>query len=387
MICVYVFFEYVRPQSIMPQLDVLPWTRITLILVLLGLLGEMKGKSVSDAASKWLIIFFMVILLCSFTAYWPEFAYRKLFGYYSWVIIYFLIINIVNTRERFIVFITFFLLCLVKVSLFGARTWAMRGFSFTDWGMVGPPGYFENSGELAIQMIMFSFISFQLINVCKPWISARKYKFMVFIFPVTGMMTIMASSSRGGQLALLAAIVFYFAKNLDFKKIALAGIILSFGYLILPAEQKARFSEMGDDPSSIQRLYYWEHGIDMWQDHKFKGVGYFNFIPYYSTHYKEHQLFLRVELPHNIFIQIVAELGTLGLIVYLILIRLTFLSDKKNPTSIAGTLAPGFNAAFVGFLIAGQFVSVAYYPFMWIHLAMVASLRNISKKHSGDSKN
>ena len=40
-------------------------------------------------------------------------------------------------------------------------------------------------------------------------------------------------------------------------------------------------------------------------------------------------------------------------------------------------LSYGFDAAFVGFLIAGQFVTIGYYPFMWIHLALVAAARNV----------
>jgi putative inorganic carbon (HCO3(-)) transporter len=51
--------------------------------------------------------------------------------------------------------------------------------------------------------------------------------------------------------------------------------------------------------------------------------------------------------------------------------------DKDDPYSkFSYSLSRGFDAAFMGFLIAGQFVTVGYYPFMWIHLALVVSLKN-----------
>jgi len=42
-------------------------------------------------------------------------------------------------------------------------------------------------------------------------------------------------------------------------------------------------------------------------------------------------------------------------------------------------LSRGLDLNLVGFLLAGQFVSVVYYPFMWITLALSVCLSNIIK--------
>jgi hypothetical protein len=34
-------------------------------------------------------------------------------------------------------------------------------------------------------------------------------------------------------------------------------------------------------------------------------------------------------------------------------------------------MAKGMNLALLGYVVAGQFVTVAYYPFLWIHLTFV----------------
>lgn len=152
MICAYLFLEYVRPQSIYPAIDILPWTQIAVLGALVGCFLDKSVRWASSSINVWLSLFFVVILLSSFFAYWPDVSYSQLKNLYTWIIIYFLIINIINTERRLFIFLCIFLIASFKLSLSLSIKWAERGFSFTDWGLKGPPGFFENSGELAIQM-------------------------------------------------------------------------------------------------------------------------------------------------------------------------------------------------------------------------------------------
>src|SRR5690606_24743667 len=122
-------------------------------------------------------------------------------NFYTWMIIYFLIINIVNTRKRFFIFIFIFFLASFKLSFSLARVWAFRGFSFTSWGLMGPPGFFQNSGELAIQMAVFWPLALATAISLKPYVVTWK-RWALFAMPITAGMVILGSSSRGGQLAL-----------------------------------------------------------------------------------------------------------------------------------------------------------------------------------------
>src|SRR5690606_37783463 len=107
---------------------------------------------------------------------------------------------------RFFIFILLFLLDSYKLSFHGAKTWVLRGFSFTDWGITGPPGFFQNSGELAIEMLMLFPLSYGVLELVSPFM--RRYqKIILLSVPVTAVMTIVAASSRGGQIAL--AVQFY----------------------------------------------------------------------------------------------------------------------------------------------------------------------------------
>ncbi|MBW3225628.1 O-antigen ligase family protein [Marinobacter adhaerens] len=385
MVCAYLFFEYVRPQSIYPAIDFLPWTQLTVIGAILGCFVDKSVRWVSSPVNILLVIFFIIILISSFFAYFPEASYKNLDKYYLWLIIYFVIINIVNTKERFFIFICIFLLASFKLSLSLAITWAQRGFSFTDWGLMGPPGFFQNSGELAIQMLIFWPIAWAFVQYVKPYISKLLY-LLLLLMPITAIMVILGASSRGAQLALVAQLVVMNYRYIINPKVVVSiFVVLALLWTFVPDEQKGRFETMGEDVTSRQRLLYWENGMKMIQEHPFFGVGYFNFAPYYQRYYPEDLLVQRAQLPHNIFIQVGTDTGIIGLTIFFLLLIVamrkgnSLRSNKNCPLRLAGTCA---NLSLLGFLVAGQFVTVTYYPFLWIHLALITSLSNSLENYS-----
>jgi putative inorganic carbon (HCO3(-)) transporter len=113
-------------------------------------------------------------------------------------------------------------------------------------------------------------------------------------------------------------------------------------------------------------------------------VGFFNFIPYYEAHYSYDMLYPRAQLPHNIFIQIGTDAGFIALFLFILLILYCLFVPIKIYKSnkyvdLEKAVAAGLGYGVLGFLIAGQFVTIAYYPFLWIHLAMIVALSNLGK--------
>jgi putative inorganic carbon (HCO3(-)) transporter len=101
-----------------------------------------------------------------------------------------------------------------------------------------------------------------------------------------------------------------------------------------------------------------------------------------------------VELPHNILIQVGTDAGFCGLFVYIMLIYRGFKVTReiRTYTNIPDAeyysgLSKGLDAGLWGFFIAGQFVTVGYYPFMWINLALAVSLKHITIQQSKRSTN
>ena len=399
MICLYLFVEYVRPQSIITSLGVLPWAKIFLILSAVTLLADKQRRWVADPANKWLTLFLLTIVASSLSATYPDMSWGHFMDFFGWYVIYFLIINIVRTEARFLLLLAVFLLCSFKLSLFGAKTWTLRGFAFTKWGLQGPPGYFENSGEFAIQMLMFSPVAYELARFLKPHISTLKY-YVLMLLPVTGAMSVMGASSRGAQVAMGYQIYGTLLKGrISFKTLATAAVIVYAVIALLPEEQKARFISAGDDSTSQQRLLYWGHGVAMIEAHPLLGVGYYNFSRYFATHWPQDMLHGPAytpegvavsELPHNIFIQIGTDTGITGLLLFGMLIYRTWKTEREirllarerqDTSKPFAALARGLLVGMWGFVIAGQFVTVTYYPFFWINLAFVVALKNIARNH------
>ena len=117
--------------------------------------------------------------------------------------------------------------------------------------------------------------------------------------------------------------------------------------------------------------------------HPLLGVGYDNWIPYYRARYNPN-----AELPHNIFVEAAAEFGYLGLLCFLglilasfVLTRRTRLENQRNqlPSSFINGAALGLDAALVGYLISGFFVTVLFYPYFWMNLTLVAALYSVTK--------
>lgn len=383
LICGYLFFEYVRPQSLYPAIDVLPWVQIVVILAVIALVFEGGLKRLNVPGTGALIFFTSVVILSSYLAFRPELAFTELSLYLSWVLIFFLITTSITTQERFFVFMLLFLLASFKMSQFGARSWASIGFGFRNWGVSGAPGWFSNSGELGIQMCIFIPLATAFIwGLRDHWKEWGRWKLGFFLlFPVTGLMTIIASSSRGAIVGIAVVLLWWLAfVSRRFKTFVIVALVAVTTYVVLPEEQLQRFETAGDDRTSTERTNRWNDGLEIISDNPVLGVGYRNWRPYYAAHYPHRSAH---GYSHNIFVDAGAELGLMGLLGFLALIAATFRLNWRSRRLLRGPpgqdrflymMAYGLDGALVGYLASGFFVSVLFYPYFWINFAMTAAL-------------
>jgi len=386
MLCFYLMLQYFDPAKIYQHLDLLPWDKIVLGLTVLAWPMDPRRRWVSDSTNIWMTLFLVVIIVSSAFATYPDISWSRWFDFVDWYVIYFLIINLVTTGERYFIFMGIFLLANFKLSFFGARTWAERGFGFTSWGLEGPPGFFGNSSDFSSEMLMFAPIAFELALFVKPF-ARRVFYWFLMLGAVTAAMSVLGASSRGSQVGLaFQGAWIAVQRKLRVSVLIALGLLAGVGYALLPTAEKARFASIGKDNTSIQRLDYWRAGLKMIENHPILGVGYFNFAPVYAVHDRFKLWHGKAQLPHNIFIQVGTDSGLIGLGVFLMLIYRNFKVAKdirracakhKESPAFAPAVARGLTITTWGFVIAGQFNTVAYYPFLWINLALTVSLSNI----------
>jgi O-antigen ligase len=271
---------------------------------------------------------------------------------------------------------------------------AMRGFSFAGYGLSGSPGWFANSGELALEMVVMFSMSLSILIAFRDHVrKSIRWWILVLLFPGTAAMTVIGSSSRGGQLALAAVIIFYFVRGRQvIKRAAIIAILAYIGQHVLPEEQLERFSTAGSDETSELRLQHWEHAMEVIEKNPF-GIGYKNWIPYYAAIYHPEVL----EQIHNTFLQTFVDLGYPGGVLFLVMIVTSFIMNIKTSREMNGVggdeersiaaVATGINLGLLGTLIAAFFMSVLWYPMFWLAFAMTSALRHVSQNRLKVVKN
>jgi O-antigen ligase len=200
---------------------------------------------------------------------------------------------------------------------------------------------------------------------------------------------ILVCGSRGAVVGVLAAALVAWARNP--RRLGAVVLFLLFipGLIyVLPEASKARFESAlhwEQDKTARARIEFWRAGLRMFEDHPFLGVGPANFPPNYADKYARPGDDPGEWAPHSIYIQALSELGIPGTILFLLLVasclRLNARTRKYlleqgsgKPTGFEYYLAMGLDMALVGFLVSGAFLTVLYYPHLWVLLGTSAGL-------------
>jgi O-antigen ligase len=330
----------------------------------------------------------LIVILSATFAYDRAVAFANLDAFYPWVIVYFAFIGCVTTPTRFFLIISIFLLCNFKMIQHGFLSWAGGGFSFNMDGVVGAPGWFHNSGEFGIQLCLIIPLLAEFIAAVRPH-CGRVARWFLYTMLVMALGSIIATSSRGAYLGLAAAAAYWLVQSgrLRLRYLVMVAVVGTAIWVATPEQLVKRFESAGEDRTSVHRLDRWQKGIETIKAFPLLGVGHKNWEVYFYDRldYGEPG----TPMVHNMFIESGTEHGLLGLAA---LASLIFAMFKINSNSaelararsddFSRRMATGLSAGLVGLIVSGSFVTVLYYPFIWIQAAMTAAL-NISLR-SGD---
>jgi putative inorganic carbon (HCO3(-)) transporter len=393
--CLYVFFEYVRPQEIYGFLAVLPWSRISILAAIASFLIEARGIRSRSIFNGLLIAFSLIVLLSSAFAYSPETAFGRLTFFANWLIAFFLIANTASDERKFYLFMVLYLLWSAKMSQFAARSF------FTGGGSAGgAPGWFQNTGEFALQMCIFVPLALQFLVGLYPSLTKLQV-FVLAMLPVTGTLGIINSSSRGGLLGFACVGIWMLLQSRRKMRglIALA-VIVPVTWAGVPNSFKERFQTAGEDDTSLTRITYWKRGLEMANTHPLLGVGYENWVPYYRDNYPpvpgEIVRYSApgervIEVSHNSFVEVLSQLGYSGLVVFAGLLFSIWYVNWRTRRILASLgdrarflvhMSYGLDAGVIGFIVAGSFMAVAMNPFVWFQLGMAGALHGAAVEAS-----
>lgn len=346
-----------------------------------------------DGVGFFIIVFIAIYLVGAITSFAPVKSLSIWAIYFAFMTVYFVIINLVNSKKMLINLITMFVISGFAVCLYGimqylfgwdtAQAW-MDEEMFEDikmriYSTLGNPNVL---GEYILLVLPAS--------IGLMWTSKKACAKIVYA-GISALMfgALILTFSRGCWIGIMiaAAVFITFAAG---KLWGLGLIALPVIPMVLPESIINRFSSIGDmkDSSTSYRVYIWLGTLAMMKDFWVSGIGmgqeaFTQVYPFYSYN--------GIVAPHshNLFLQILVETGVTGIAAFAIIIIL-FLRKIMTGYTIGGkgdklsTLMTAITAGICGFLVQGMFDNCFYnYRVMlvfWCTLAIARACVYIAEK-------
>jgi putative inorganic carbon (HCO3(-)) transporter len=398
---VVVFFEYARPASYFKPLSAVPLNSMLPLLLMVVTFFAAGLRPVSeifkDRMARWPLVYIVFILASMGWADITTRAYTVFTLALGYTFLFWMIARIITTEERlrgmFLVLIISHLFLLVmnpEVVLDPNNRNYIKGASFLGDGN-------DFSLSLCILMPLAMLLA----------LHSQGMKRMAY-FAVMGivLLAIIATQSRGATLG-IAAVFGYLWLQSSRKALGVVAILLAVVVVLIYAPP-VYFQRMGtitnyeNESSAEGRIHAWRAGTRMAANNVL-GVGAGNF-PNSFPKYRSEDAPTRWMTAHSMYFLILGELGILGL---LLLLKLIFgnvranrdlhrelMKDATGPPRKARGKPPAapevspelkraqtilhfMTASMLGFAVAGAFLSVAYYPHIFVMTGLMLSARAI----------
>lgn len=357
-----------------------PWVMLIAIITLLSLAISKERKRIP--MSSFTILLFLFLAWCTVTtvsAVQPASAIEKLEEFAKVLIMVFVTMMVVNTRERM-----HWLVWVIVVSL---GFYGLKGgvFTLTHGGSshaLGPPGSFisdNNAFAMALCMTL-PLMRYLQLHSARKWVRIGLGITMV----LTGI-TVLGTYSRGGLVGLVIVGAALLLKGRG--RITLAATLIVVGltaYHFMPAQWTERMGTLNDasqTDSGQTRLQSWEFATNLALHHPLVGGG---FDAYQNAgtweQYAPKNAVQRAV--HSIYFRVLGEQGFPGLFLFTALLATSYLSCRRVRKKTrdlpeqrwAFDLASMLQVSMVAFMAAGAFLPMTYFDLTYQLMAVCVLL-------------
>jgi len=299
----------------------------------------------------------------------------------TFILFFFLLLNGINTSRKFKIAVWLIVLLIVILvpqgiyQLEHGYGWAGQRLT-TQGGKITPLiqrinwiGIFNDPNDLALTFVIAVGIVLAF-SFGKAGFIQRLMSLPVLSFLLYG---IYLTNSRGGLVALMATVYFFFIKRTN--RLFWGSIIggtLAFALFAIGPSRSALFNIQ--EASAFNRVELWYEGILMLKSNPLFGVGFEMFTDQLA------------QTAHNSYILAAAELGFFGLFFWMGLIYSSFkgLSLVQAHDPRLKTYALGLQSGLVGFCAAAFFLSRTYVILPYLLFALSGSLMYVAKQYNED---
>lgn len=369
------FLEYVRPGSYLPIIEA---THINSLLPLTVLAVTVFHKSVvSEQAlfrhrnAHWLGFFMLLLTIAVLTAEVTEYSFKIFKVVLGFVFWFYIIVKLVTTEQRMralfgtlIVSHVVLLLLNPDVVMHPETRSYIHGNTF-----LGDGNDYSLSVVITVPMCLYLIMRANTLWVRVFWAVCL----LALILATVG------TQSRGASIALACVFLFLWWKGRQkIIGMALIAVVVAGVVSYAPDVYFQRLNTVAnyqEEGSAMGRIMAWKTAMRMAAKYPLQGVGTGHFAVKLGTEFRPPE-FGEKNLPwltaHSMYFLVIGELGIPGITFLLAMLIGNFfinnrlMREARDKQSELAKLFMMLNASLVAFAVGGAFLSVAYYPHLYV---------------------
>lgn len=390
-----VFFEYARPPAFVPipgQINSLIPMGLLLVSSFTPGLRPLK-EIFSDRLGKWPLIFIGLMFISIFHAAVHFTAFNTFTATLGYFFLFLLVARIVTTPERLLgLFLT---LTVAHVFLLVMNPNVVLDPNTRHYVIGGT--FLGDGNDFSLSMCILIPL---VLELALRWKGVLK-KILAWLLFVIIILGVIGTSSRGATLGMVAVFGYLWWRT-PRKMAGLVGVlVVAIGVLAyapdLYFERMSTLKNYEEEGSAQGRITAWKSAMHMAADNPIGGVSAGHFAISFGTKYKPKDYGGPWMTAHSMYFLVLGELGLPGLFTLLVLIFGGIRANARVTKAVQARAGPKptqeitdalrllmlTSAAMLGFAVAGTFLSVAYYPHIFLLTAMLISARSFALKQVG----
>ncbi len=318
----YLFLFIFRPYEFWPIIGTFRVERIYMLTLMALVFFDAGKRYIPHLVNRMVVAFFAVLFVSGLFAYSMGTAFTGIFEYFKLLIFYFIIIYSIRDEKQLEKFILAYLT--IMLLYVGKSCWEYFLHDRYSWqqGMarlVGIDSTYGNSNAFAASMVYslpYLWAMFKLRS------HSRIIQLILLAYALLIPVAIMYTGSRSGMVAaLFFGVLLVLGSSKKFTTVVVLSLSLAVVWNVMPEKQQNRFLSIfikdiapeaaSADASAQGRIDGFLQGVKTFKKYPVLGIGPYNFryswegIPYEFAHN-----------PHNLYGQILGELGAVGVIVF-----------------------------------------------------------------------
>ena len=365
----------------------MPFVFIVAVTLILSFFISKEPKRLPPSSLTGLLAFWWFwMFVTTLTAFYPDFAWEQWDRAWRIMLLAFLTLILLTTRERIHALVW---VCVLSLGIYG-----VKGGIFTLLGgganhVWGPAGTFiGGNNEVGLALVM----TVPLMRYLQLQSGNRHVRLALVAAMFLTLAAILGTQSRGALLGLVV-MAFYLAvksrNRFGLLLLLMAGGALAFWFM--PESWHGRMETIqtyDQDASAVGRINAWWTAWYVALDHPFVGGGFQTFLRPTFIQYAPDPSNARDV--HSIYFQALGQHGFVGLFLFLAIL-LTTLHSLNSVARFASRdrrldwmrdLAGMVFVAVIGYAVSGAFLGLAYFDYYYTLVALAIGLQQLVKRYT-----